>query len=62
MKFFLLWTTQKQQKLKIYIFRSRHLTFLRSPKCKVFEHDFLHICGINSWLNANIFLTFLELN
>jgi hypothetical protein len=25
---------------------------------KVFEHDFLHVCGINSWLHADILSNF----
>jgi hypothetical protein len=36
--------------LKINILRSRRLSFLCRPKYKTFEHDFLHACGINSWL------------
>jgi hypothetical protein len=45
-KFFILWATQKTIKLdeicrfEIYILRSRHLSFLGSPKYIVFEHDF----------------------
>jgi hypothetical protein len=26
------------------------------PKWKVSEHDFFHVCGINSWLHTNNFL------
>jgi hypothetical protein len=34
--------------LKIYVLRSTRLSFLCSPKYKVFEHDFFHVRGINS--------------
>jgi hypothetical protein len=47
--------SNKIDRFEIYILRSRHLSFLCRPKYKVFEHEFLYICGINSWLHANIF-------
>jgi hypothetical protein len=53
--------SDKLYRFKIYIFRSRSLLFLCSQGYKVFEHDFLHIGGINSWLHANIFSFFLKL-
>jgi hypothetical protein len=64
MKFLVLWATQKYIffykicRFEIYILRSRCLSFLCSPKYKVFEQDFLHVGGINSWLHANIFFSF----
>jgi hypothetical protein len=42
---------------EIYILRSRHLFFI--PKYKIFEHIFLHVYGINSYLHANKFFNFL---
>jgi hypothetical protein len=39
--------------LKIYVLRSRLLTFLCSLKYNVFEYDFFHVCGINSWLHPD---------
>jgi hypothetical protein len=39
--------------LKIYVPRSTRLSFLCSPKYKVFEHDIFHVCGINSWLHPD---------
>jgi hypothetical protein len=33
---------------EVYILRSRCLSFLCSPKYKVFEQDFLHVGGIKS--------------
>jgi hypothetical protein len=50
--------SDKIYRFEIYILRSRHLSFFCRPKYKVFEHDFLYICRINSWLHANIFLFF----
>jgi hypothetical protein len=47
--------------LKIDILRSIRLLFLYNTKYDVFEHDFLHVCGINSWLHVNIFYIFLKL-
>jgi hypothetical protein len=34
--------------LKIYLLRSTRLLFLWIPKYKVFEHEFLQVCGTNS--------------
>jgi hypothetical protein len=45
-------------RFEIYILRSRRLSFLCSLNCKVFDHDFLHVCGINSWLHTNFFFNF----
>jgi hypothetical protein len=44
--------------LKTYILRC--LSNLCSQKYKIFEHDFLHVCGIYSWLHASIFFNFLK--
>jgi hypothetical protein len=45
--------------LKINVLRSRRLSFLCRPKNKAFEHDLLHVCGINSWLHLDFcFQTF----
>jgi hypothetical protein len=38
--------------------RSTRLSFLCSPKYKVFDYEFLHVCVINSWLHLNIFFIF----
>jgi hypothetical protein len=38
----------KIYRFEVYILRSRRLSFLCSPKYKVFEQDFLHVGGINS--------------
>jgi hypothetical protein len=37
--------------------RSTRLSFLCSPKYKVFEYEILRVCRINSWLYPNIFFT-----
>jgi hypothetical protein len=37
-------------RFKVYIFRSTHLPFFCSPNYKASELDFLHVGGINSWL------------
>jgi hypothetical protein len=47
-------------RFEIYILRSRCLPFLCSPNYKVFEYDFLHICGIKSWLHMKIYSKFFE--
>jgi hypothetical protein len=66
-KLFILWATQKYQNLvkfidlKIYIVRSRSLSFLYRSKYKVFEYDFLHIYQINSQLHTNIFIKIFKL-
>jgi hypothetical protein len=41
-----------------YVLRSTHLSFLCSPNYNVFEHDFLHLSGINNWLHQHIFVQF----
>jgi hypothetical protein len=51
--------SDKLYRFKIYILRSRWLLFLFSQEYKVFEHVFLHVGGINSWLHTNIFSIFL---
>jgi hypothetical protein len=54
--------SDKIGRFEIYILRSTCLLFLCSPEYKVFKHDYLHICGINSWLHPNIFfILFLKL-
>jgi hypothetical protein len=45
-------------RFKVYILRSTHLTFLCSPNYKAFELDFLHVSGINSWLQPNFCFNF----
>jgi hypothetical protein len=52
--------SDKNVDLKIYILRSTRLSFLCSPKYKAFEHDFLHICAINSCLQPNMFSIILK--
>jgi hypothetical protein len=42
-------------RFETYILRFRCLSFLCSPKYKVFIQDFLHVGGINCWLHMNIF-------
>jgi hypothetical protein len=41
--------------------RSTRLSFLCSPKYKIFEYEILHIYRIKSWLYSNIFHNFLKL-
>jgi hypothetical protein len=50
----------KVYRFELYILRSRRLLFLCSPKYNVFEQEFLHVGGINSWLYTNIFSQFFE--
>jgi hypothetical protein len=47
-------------RLEIYVLRSRHVSFLCSPKYKVFEYDFLHIYEINSGLHQIFFIDYLK--
>jgi hypothetical protein len=52
MKFLELWAIKNN---KIYRFENIHtriymFAILCSPKCELFELDFLHVCEINSWI------------
>jgi hypothetical protein len=42
--------------------RSTYLILLCSPEYKIFEYDFLQVCGINSWLQSfwNLEICFLN--
>jgi hypothetical protein len=43
-----------------YIQFCHFLSFLCSSEYKVFEIDFLHVCGIHHWLYADLFSEFFE--
>ena len=46
--------------LKICILRSKLLSFLCRTVYRVFELDFLQVCGIHHWLHLRIFSQFLK--